>query len=82
MTRLWQMIPVGKESWKGMQEELLAGKVFDTGYRFENVTTTEDVHRTLLRDVEGGVTLALWQDSKFPCLQIYTPRTWLSSPSR
>lgn len=69
------MIPVGTDPWKGMQDVPLDGKVFDTGFHLGDLRTTDDVHQTLLRDPEARVTLVLWQDRTFPCLQIYTPRT-------
>jgi aldose 1-epimerase len=71
-----QMIPVGSESWPGMDDDLLAGKKFDSGFRFAELSQESDgIHRTLLCDREARVTLVLWQDRSFPCFQIYTPDT-------
>ncbi|ELR25151.1 aldose 1epimerase subfamily protein [Acanthamoeba castellanii str. Neff] len=71
-----QMIPVGSESWPGMDDDLLAGKKFDSGFRFAELSQESGgIHRTLLCDREARVTLVLWQDRSFPCFQIYTPDT-------
>jgi hypothetical protein len=65
-----------------MDDEPLAGKVFDTGFRFKDPTTSDDLHRSLLHDPESRVTLVLWQDRSFPCLQIYTPGIHAPIPSQ
>lgn len=57
-----------------MADESLSGKIFDTGFRFpDDAADTDHPHRTLLHDPGASVTLVLWQDRSFPCLQIYTP---------
>jgi hypothetical protein len=63
-----------------MADELLVGKTFDSGFLFADLPKESDgIHRTLLSDRDANVTMVLWQDSTFPCLQIYTPGTHSSA---